>query len=142
MNYELCTMDNYEFKSLKGLRVLVVEDNFISQRLIHHILEQWHVSADLASNGQIALEMVSKDVYDVVLMDLMMPVLNGYDAAMAIRSMEGYYYQNLPIFACSTTPEELKVMASGMYGSICKTPIDRVELYQKISPYLKQTHNS
>jgi CheY-like chemotaxis protein len=135
-------MDNYEFKSLRGLRVLVVEDNFISQRLIHHILGQWQVTADVASNGQIAIEMVSKDVYDVVLMDLQMPVLDGYNAALAIRSMEGSYYQNLPIFACSATPEEPRVYACGMYGLINKTPINKVELYQTISQYLKQPSNS
>jgi CheY-like chemotaxis protein len=130
-------MDNHEFKSLKGLRVLVVEDNFICQRLIYHMLMQWQVLTDVASNGQIALEMVSKDVYDVVLMDLMMPVLDGFDATRAIRSMEGAYFRNLPIYACSATPNHTQIVECAMNGLISKTPLDKVELYKTISPYLK-----
>jgi CheY-like chemotaxis protein len=130
-------MDRHDFRSLKGMRVLVVDDNSILRRLAHHVLLQWQVSTDLASNGRVALEMVSKDTYDVVLMDLMMPELDGYEATRAIRSMEGAYFRNLPIFAFSASPDPQRVMESNMNGLICKTPIDKEELYQKISPYYK-----
>ena len=131
-------MDNLEFKSLKGLRVLVVEDNSIYQRLISYILLQWQVSTDMASNGKIALEMISKDPYDVVLMDLMMPELDGYEATWAIRSKKETYYRNLPIFAFSASPDQERIMKCDMNGSISKSPLDMDDLYQKISPYLKQ----
>ena len=130
-------MDNHEFKSLRGMRVLVVEDNLVGQRLIYYILLQWHVSTDLAANGKIALDLLSKDVYDVVLMDLMMPELDGYDATRAIRSQEGNYFKKLPIFAFSASPDVGKIMDCGMNGLISKTPIVKEELYQKISPFLK-----
>jgi two-component system, sensor histidine kinase len=129
-------MDDQEYKSLRGMRVLVVEDNIVGQRLIYYILLQWQASTDLAANGKIALELLSKEVYDVVLMDLMMPELDGYEATRAIRSWEGNYFQNLPIFAFSSCPDPEKIKRCGMNGLISKAPIIKEELYQKISPYL------
>ncbi len=130
-------MENPEFKSLKGLRVLVVDDNFITQRLSSHILVQWQVIADMAENGKVALQKVSSDFYDVVLMDLMMPELDGYEATRAIRSMEGNYFRNLPIYAFSTNPDPDKIREYEMNGLICKSPLDVADLYEKISPHLK-----
>ena len=130
-------MNSTESRTLKGLRVLIVEDNYIIQRVISHILMQWQATSDTAANGKMALEMVSENVYDVVLMDLMMPELDGYEATRTIRSAEGSYFQNLPIFAFSASPDNEKVMACGMHGLISKSPIDKEELYQKISPFLK-----
>ncbi len=130
-------MDKKEFKSLNGLRVLVVDDNHILQRVISHILMQWQVSIDLASNGKIALEMLSQEVYDVVLMDLMMPELDGYEATRIIRSREGNYFRELPIFAYSASPDQQLIDACGMSGRISKTPIDKEELHEKLSSCLK-----
>ncbi len=131
-------MDTQEYKSLKGLRVLVVEDNTMIQRIISYILVQWQVTTHLAANGKIAVEMVSKDSYDLVLMDIMMPELDGYSATRAIRAMEGSYFRNLPIFAFSATPNNKEIDQCAMNGIISKTPVNKVELYQKISPFLKQ----
>ena len=130
-------MDSKDFKSLNGLRVLVVDDNHILQRVISHILMQWQVTIDLASNGKIALEMLSQEVYDVVLMDLMMPELDGYEATRIIRSREGSYFRNLPIFAYSASPDQGLIDECGMNGRISKTPIDKEELHEKLSSYLK-----
>ena len=130
-------MNTSELRSLKGLRVLVVDDDAINRRVINYVLLKWHVSTEMAANGKIALELLAKEVFDVVLMDLMMPELDGYEATRAIRSMEGPYYRNLPIFAFSATPDPEKIMAYSMNGLISKSPLDKEELYQKISPYLK-----
>ena len=130
-------MNGSEFKSLEGLHVLVVDDNPISRRLMSHILLQWKVSTDLASNGKIAVEMVSKVIYDVVLMDVMMPELDGYEATRAIRAMGGHYFLNLPIFAFSASPDLNQIRECTMNGLITKTPVNKEELYQTIAPYLK-----
>lgn len=130
-------MNSQEFRSLKGMRVLVVEDNSICQRLICQILLQWQVSAEVAANGQIAVEMIANKVYDVVLMDIMMPVLDGFEATRVIRSMEGNYYRNLPIFAFSATPDLNLIMECAMNGLISKTPVNKKELFEKISPFWK-----
>ena len=107
------------------------------RRMVSHILMQWQVMARVAANGKIALEMVAKDVYDVVLMDFTMPEMDGYEATRIIRSMEGNYYRNLPIIAFSSSPEAEKIVECAGNGQIGKSPLDREELYHKIIPYLK-----
>ncbi|MEI7896457.1 MAG: response regulator [bacterium] len=130
-------MNGSEVKTLKGLRVLVVEDNEIIQRIVSRIFNHYQASAHTAENGKIALQMVSENVYDAVLMDIMMPELDGYDTTCAIRSIEGTYFRDLPIFAFTTSPDTKKISTSSMNGRISKSPIDKEELYQKLSPYLK-----
>ena len=130
-------MESQEFRSLKGLRVLVAEDNFINQKLISHILNQWQANPDIANDGKAVLEKVSAEVYDVILMDIMMPEMDGYDATRSIRTMEGSYYHNLPIFAFSATPDPDKIVECAMTGHITKSPLNKVELYEKISQYMK-----
>jgi CheY-like chemotaxis protein len=131
-------MDNYEFKNLKGLRVLVVDDDPFNQKLASYILSMWQVSVETAANGKVALEMLSGQNYDVVLMDLMMPELDGYETTCTLRSLNDPYFRNLPIFAFSTTPDAERVLEYGMNGLVSKSPINKVELHQMISPYLKQ----
>jgi len=130
-------MNNPGFQSLQGLRVLVVEDNLINQRLFMRILMQWQVTTDLAANGRIALDLLTKNVYDVVLMDIMMPELDGYDVTRAIRAMDGDYFHNLPIYAFSSCPDPERILECEMNGQITKSPPDREELYQTISSYRK-----
>lgn len=83
---------------LAGMRVLVVEDNPINQAVARHILLRNGALADLAMNGQIGIDMLKATGahYDAVLMDIHMPVLNGYEATLAIRSMG---WTELPIVA-------------------------------------------
>jgi CheY-like chemotaxis protein len=131
-------MDNYEFKSLKGLRVLVVDDDPFNQKLASYILSMWQVSVETAANGKVALEMLSAKTFDLVLMDLMMPELDGYETTFTLRSLNDPYFRNLPIFAFSTTPNAEMVLECGMNGMIAKSPINKAELHQIISPYLKQ----
>jgi CheY-like chemotaxis protein len=133
----ILTMDSQEFRSLKGLRVLVAEDNFISQKLIYHILLQWQASPDIAANGKVAVEKASTAIYDVILMDIMMPELDGYDATRSIRTMKGSYFHDLPIFAFSATPDQDKIIECEMTGHITKSPLNKEELYAKISQYVK-----
>ncbi|MFZ4523131.1 MAG: response regulator [Bacteroidales bacterium] len=130
-------MNSPEYKSLEGMRVLVVEDNSILQRLMCHILSQWQVTAHIAGNGKIALEMLTAGLYDVVLMDIMMPELDGYEATRQIRAMEGEYFRNLPIFAFSATPDSEMILECKMNGTISKSPVVREELYQKLATFLK-----
>jgi CheY-like chemotaxis protein len=135
-------MESHEFKSLRGMRVLVVDDNAISRRLICYILTQWQVSTDEAANGIQALELMKQNIYHVVLMDLMMPDMDGYEATMALRAMEGDYYQKLPILAFSASPDMERIKECGMTGIVNKTISDKIELYQSISNYAKHTLQS
>jgi CheY-like chemotaxis protein len=91
----------------------------------------------IAINGKDVLEKVSSEVYDVILMDIMMPEMDGYDATRSIRTMEGSYFHDLPIFAFSATPDPDKIVECEMTGHITKSPLNKVELYEKIARYMK-----
>jgi PAS domain S-box-containing protein len=71
---------------LKGARILVVEDNEFNQDLIEELLEEWGAVVQLCGNGREALEQLAKESYDIVLMDVQMPVMDGYEATHQIRA--------------------------------------------------------
>ena len=119
------------------MRVLVVNDNLIIQRLIIHILTQLEGSTDFAVNGAKALEMVSENSYDAVLMDIMMPEMDGYEATYAIRSMEGEYFRNLPIIVFTRMPDLQKMRQYGITGFFTDMPSLKENLYDVLSRYLK-----
>lgn len=119
----------------KGLRILLVEDTYFNQLLAIELLKK-HLSdvhIDLAENGAIALERVRQSTYDLILMDVKMPVMDGYEATRRIRAMEGKLRQ-VPILALTANaiPEELEhCKKAGMDDAITK-PIDSAELIAKI----------
>ncbi|MEI7661765.1 MAG: response regulator [Bacteroidota bacterium] len=129
-------MDSYEKKSFKGLHVLVVNANLIDQRLISHLLLQWDVLADVTANGRDALEMVSTDIYDLVLMGLMMPELDGYETTRAIRAMGGNYFGHLPVYALSCNPDNARLTECGFTGSLSGLPLFKEELQELLLQFM------
>ncbi|MCX6245249.1 MAG: ATP-binding protein [Bacteroidetes bacterium] len=128
-----------KFRSLKGMDILVAEDNIINQKIMNTILGKWDVTSDIAENGKIALEKIRNHHYNLVLMDLHMPEMNGYDATRAIRNMKGEYYRNVPIIALTATAfteERAKFASFGLNGYIIK-PFTPPELYSTISHFIK-----
>ncbi len=128
------------FQSLAGLRVLVVEDNLVNQKIVSKFLMKWDVNVDVAENGLIAVEKASHNIYDLVLMDLHMPEMNGYDATLAIRKMEGNPNKDMPIIALTASAfieDREKIYTYGMSGYIIK-PFNPSELYWKIAPFIKK----
>ena len=123
--------------------ILVVDDNQINRILAKKVLSKWGIKVDFAENGAIALEQVKNTVYDVVLMDLQMPEMDGFEATKAIRKLEGDYYRNLPIIALTASivgKEKEKIYASGMNDYVMKPFVPSV-LYSKINSFLKKTVN-
>lgn len=121
-------------------RVLLVEDNILNQEITTSILNQFGFVVETADNGQIAIEKIKavyKDKakrYDVVLMDIQMPVMDGYEATRQIRAIEDAYIKQLPILAMTANAfEEDKkaAFAAGMNAHIPK-PIDANELVKTI----------
>jgi PAS domain S-box-containing protein len=124
----------YEFASFRGKRTLLVEDNAMNVKLALRFLSRWDMETDVAGNGQEALELVAKNKYDIILMDIQMPVMDGYTAAQQIRKAN----PDIPILALTASvllDVQVRIKASGMNDSILK-PINPKEFNQKLQRYL------
>ncbi|MFI0490241.1 response regulator [Flavobacterium sp.] len=124
---------DYKEQKLEGLKVLLVEDNLINVKIAEKILKQWDVSVDVALNGLIAVEKHKANVYDIILMDLSMPVMDGYDATINIRSTDS----TIPIIALTASTSYLsleKAMQIGINEYITK-PFSPRELNLKLSKH-------
>ncbi|MTJ81448.1 MAG: response regulator, partial [Telmatospirillum sp.] len=113
---------------LAGARVLLVEDNDLNQDVARDLLTDAGVSVDVAADGAEAVAMVTDGAYDIVLMDVQMPVMNGFEATAAIRRMEDL--SGLPIVAMTAnvlSRDRDRCLAAGMNDFIAK-PIDPADL--------------
>jgi PAS domain S-box-containing protein len=119
------------------LRVLLVEDNDINRLYAKSILKNWHCYIDVAENGLVAIEKIKNNFYDVVLMDVQMPVMDGYEATKAIRSM--HQSAKVPIIALTanaTQRDVEKCLLAGMNDYLPK-PFTPEDLYGKLFKDLK-----
>lgn len=92
--------DEEPVKDFAGLNILVVEDNKVNQKLLASMLRRLGHKSSLAENGKEAIEMVAKTDYDTVLMDIQMPVMDGFEATRRLRTLG---YTNLPIFGLTAS---------------------------------------
>ena len=123
--------------SLQGKKILVVEDNDINAEIALMVLQQFGADAQRAENGKAGLQQVQEEEYAAVLMDIQMPVMNGYEATEAIRRLGGRY-RTLPIIAMSANAYEDDVkacLASGMNDHIAK-PFDPQKLIELLQKYI------
>ena len=133
--------DNSENIDLAGHRILLVEDNAINAEIARMILEQYGAEVQQAENGKIGLEALQEKgpgYYDAVLMDIQMPVMNGFEATKAIRALGGAYATALPIIAMSANAYDEDVrdcLAAGMNGHIAK-PFNPDELMRILRRYI------
>ncbi len=109
----------------KVLNILLAEDNLINQKVGLVTLEKIGHHADLAENGMIAVEMFSKKTYDLVLMDIFMPEMDGLEATMKMRDLEAADKNRLPAYICAITAntsaeDEEKCFRAGMNNYITK----------------------
>ena len=127
MKFEDTTQDNgFYVEEFNGKRVLLVEDMEMNQILASTILNEMGCEVEVADNGQIAIEKVQKSNYDVILMDIQMPVMNGYEAATAIRALPDERYKKVPIIAMTANAfdeDRQRAIESGMNGHLGK-PIE------------------
>jgi PAS domain S-box-containing protein len=121
----------------KDVKILVVEDIALNQLLMKTLLEDFGFAMDVAGNGKIALEKLRANRYDVVLMDLQMPVMNGFETTEYIRNELQLKVPIIALTADVTTVDVEKCKAVGMNDYISK-PIDDKLLYSKIIKFLKQ----
>jgi PAS domain S-box-containing protein len=124
--------------NMTGIKVLVAEDIPLNQLLMRTLLEDFGFDCDIADNGKIAVDKLQLQDYDIVLMDLQMPEMNGFEATDFIRNV---MKSDIPIIALTadvTTVDLAKCNAVGMNDYISK-PVDERILYSKITEMVKET---
>jgi|GEM_PF-6199885 len=126
-----------ERETLKGAEILLVEDNLINQQVAREILEGAGLVVDVAGNGSEAVKAVAMKQYDLVLMDVQMPVMGGYEATGLIR--KDIRFKNLPIIAMTANAisgSKEACINAGMDDYISK-PIDTEQLFNTLTGWLK-----
>ena len=126
---------NDEVASLSGTQILLAEDNPINQMVTIDLLQQKGVNVDLAENGAVALEMLPKKNYEVVLMDMQMPVMDGYSAMTNIRSDKSL--KDCKIIALTAHASETEVQKCFHFGAddYLSKPFQPEDLYRKIDKW-------
>ena len=128
--------------TINGARILLVEDNILNQEVATEILKSAGAIVDIAGNGMRAVEAVMGFHYDIVLMDLQMPVMGGYEATGLIRSNEKY--KDLPIIAMTAhamAGAKEECLAAGLNDYVSK-PIEPQQLFSVIRKWIKRAEGS
>jgi PAS domain S-box-containing protein len=120
----------------KDIKVLVVEDIVLNQLLMKTLLDDFGFDCDIASNGKLATERLQQKTYDIILMDLQMPEMNGFEAAEYIRNTLQLKIPIIALTADVTTVDLAKCKAVGMNDYISK-PVDERLLYNKIVSFVE-----
>lgn len=132
---------DYKTISLQGLRVLLVEDNDLNMEIARFILEDQGMIVEGAVNGQEAVELFERSepgYYSVILMDIMMPVLNGLDATRKIRTLKRTDAETIPVIAMSAnafSDDMIRSRLAGMNAHLAK-PLDRKKIVETIQKCL------
>lgn len=128
----------------KNRRILVVEDNLMNQKYVAGLLKKWNIDFEIADNGLIALEKIQNQLFDLVLMDIWMPEMDGYEATQQIRAMKNNPNVNIPIIALTASAlvdelEESKNIGMNDYLTKPYTPEQLLSVFEK---YLFNQHVS
>ncbi|BDD01813.1 ATP-binding protein [Persicobacter psychrovividus] len=121
----------FDEKQIEGVRILLVDDNPMNIRVAKHLLDKWKAKVDVAENGAIAVDMAQENDYDLIFMDLSMPVMDGYEATICIRVFD----QVTPIIALTAdalSDVRARVFSIGMNDFMTK-PFKPAVLKEKLS---------
>jgi two-component system sensor histidine kinase/response regulator len=127
------TTDN----NLQGMNILVVDDNKMNLMIAGRFLKRWNAQVQEALNGQVAVDMVNHNSYDLIIMDLQMPVMNGFEATAIIRQS----HPDLPVIALTADamPETYQqALEAGMVDYLTKPFVPEV-LYSKLAKHIRQS---
>src|ERR1051326_2781624 len=131
-------------EKLDGLKILLVEDNLVNMMLAEQILHDWNCAVDKAENGKEAIEKISENDYEVILLDIKMPVMDGYETTNYIRTKLAAPKCNVPIIALTAhaaTWEAEKCIEAGMNDYVTK-PFNVNELKRKIHQVISNGYHS
>lgn len=120
-----------DYNQLAGMEILLAEDNAMNIFVARKFLQKWNINTTVASNGLEAVDCAKRALFDLILMDIQMPEMDGFEATIAIRK----FNTNIPIFALTAnvnSEAKSKVLESGMNDYISK-PFNPIELFSKIA---------
>lgn len=128
------SVDDYNNVDIKGYKILVIEDNSLNQKLFQNQIDSWGSEVLVASNGVKGVQMLEENHFDLVLLDLRLPVIDGFEITRVIRNHHSIHIKNTPIIAVSadfTTDDERKCTNLGINDFLLK-PYSSKELAHKI----------
>jgi CheY-like chemotaxis protein len=125
---------------MAGIRVLVVDDDFLNLFLMKRYLSEWNTTVSTAENGLYALEQVKDAAFDIILMDIKMPVMDGLTASREILKLKG----NIPIVVVSSnlSPEVIALFANMKIADFVPKPVNADSLYSIVSKYAVRNNGS
>jgi PAS domain S-box-containing protein len=134
----------------KHIHILVVEDNLVNQMIIGRFMRLYNVGFDFAGDGQQALDKIKSKAYNLVLMDLQMPIMDGFRATKEIRNLKEAYYQKIPIIALTADAFQDvkdKSLSTGMNDYLSKpfrpdALINIINKYHSVIAHLKEGNHS
>ena len=129
-------------RSESSLRILVAEDNPVNQKVAVSVLQKRGHIVTVAPDGKRAVEVLERETFDLILMDIQMPEMNGYEATFVIREKEKFTGGHIPIIALTAhamRADQERCREAGMDGYISK-PIQIKELIQKVEEAASALH--
>ncbi|RZA01376.1 MAG: response regulator [Sphingobacteriaceae bacterium] len=132
----------HQSDNLSNLQILIAEDNVVNVMLMKKLLSKWHITPTIAENGEIAVQLVEYGNFDIILMDLQMPVMNGFEATVEIRKLPDPRKASIPIIALTASALfdiREKVYEAGMNDYVSK-PFKPAELFEKIQGLVSVEH--
>ena len=130
-----------QFTGLENKKILVVEDVELNQFLARHIMESWGCVVKIAENGALAVENINNDDFDLVLMDIQMPVMDGIQATRQIREMQDGYKASIPIVALTANAmrgDFDMYIKAGMNDCVPK-PFEEPVLFKTVSKHIRKS---
>ena len=127
-------------RHFKGLKLLLVEDNELNHSYMEKVLRKWEVEFTITENGKQAIKQLEKGEFDLILMDIQMPEMNGYEASRHIRKMKANANAAVPIIALTASAlldERKKALNSGMNEHLAK-PFTPDQLYKVINQFIPE----
>jgi len=122
-------------EEIKKLKILIVEDVETNRNILVQVFKKWWgIIPDEADNGKLALEKIKQNYYDIILLDVRMPEIDGYIVVRRVRRFKGDYYKNLPIIAltANSIDELMKHPESSLFTDIITKPFEQADLKGKI----------
>ena len=133
-----------DFLHLDGLRVLMVEDNLVNQMVTKDLLVEKGVEVLVAENGQIALDILHNEQFDIILMDMQMPVMDGFQAMQCIRDSDDQQLKRIPILALTANVIQTEINKCYEFGAndYLAKPFKPDFLYSKMLNLLPSDENT